>query len=185
MLGDVADDCVVDPFGRAQGHGVGGGQVTSGGFVEQPLGQAAQGHPFAGQLPVQVDVLETQVLDGHAGVPEKFAGVYGGAFAVFDVLQCCNDAGFGCRCSINPENVHELSARPQRQVVPVVAVGHVNPANRAQFPQLVFPDADGAGVHGVVDVLFGKGSGLACGRKLALCFVLENLGRNEKVGGCH
>ena len=64
-----------------------------------------------------------------------------------------------------------------------MAVGDVDLANRAQLPQLVPPDRDDACVHGVVDVFLGQRAGLACSRELALCFVLEDLGRNSKVLG--
>ena len=185
MLGDVADDRLVNVTSRTQGHSNAGGQVTGRCFVKEPLGQPAQGDAFRRQLAVQRDVLATQVLDGHAGVSEQLASVDGGAFVVLDVLQGCDDTGFSCCRCVDELDVHELGTRPQGQVVPVMAVDDVNLADRAQLPQLVPPDRDDVCVHGVVDVLLGQGAGLACGRELALCFVLEDLGCDSNVGGRH
>ena len=180
LLGDVADDCVVNPFGRAQSHGLGGGQAAGSGLVKQPLRQAAEGHTFAGQLPVQVDVLKAQVLDGHAGVPEKLAGIDSGAPVILDVLQCCNDAGFcGCR-GLDELHIDHREPTAYSKLMPVVAVCDVDLIDRPKLAQLVPPNADDACVPGVVDVLLSKRS-TAAGGRLALCFVLENLWCNSSV----
>ena len=126
LFGDVTDDCVINPFGRAQGHSFGGGQVTSGGLVEQPLRDATQGHTFGRQLSVQVDVLETQVLNGHAGVPEDLGGINGRALVVLDVLQGPGHPGICCRRCVDVLDVDNREPRTVGQLKAVVAIDHID-----------------------------------------------------------
>ena len=126
LFGDVADDCVINPFSRAQGHSFGGGQVTSGGLVEQPLGDAAQGHALGRQLPVQVDVLEAQVLNGHAGVPEDLGGINGCALVVLDVLQGPGHPGICCCRCVDVLDVDDREPRAVGQLEAVVAIDHID-----------------------------------------------------------
>ena len=126
MFGDVADDCVVNPFSRAQGHSLGSGQVTSGGLVEEPLRDAAQGHALTGQLPVQVDVLETQVLDGHAGVPENLGGINRCALVVLDVLQGPGHPGICCCRCVDVLDVDDREPGAVGQLQAVVAIDHID-----------------------------------------------------------
>ena len=87
---------------------------------------ATQRHALGRQLPVQVDVLETQVVDGHAGVPEDLGRINRRAFVVLDVLQGPGHAGISCCRCVDELDVDDREPGTVGQLQTVVAIDHIN-----------------------------------------------------------